>query len=158
MTFDLAAVLPQLLPRAIAWAEAKSDEVLKEGKPLSTEGLALARAVGVARPELIRVSLVESLPLPEDPELREAALQSGLLGPTMVGISFGHAIYICNGHATNRLLSHECRHVYQYETAGSIAAFLPLYLDQIITYGYEQAPLEIDARNHERNVTGKHEA
>ena len=158
MTFDLAAVLPQFLPRAIAWAEAKSDEVLKEGKPLSIEGLALARAVGVARPELIRVSLVESLPLPEDPELREAALQSGLLGPNMVGISFGHAIYICNGHATNRLLSHECRHVYQYETAGSIAAFLPLYLDQIITYGYEQAPLEIDARNHERNVTGKHEA
>jgi hypothetical protein len=47
------------------------------------------------------------------------------------------------------LLSHELRHVYQYEAAGSIAAFLLNYLWQIATAGYEECPLELDARAHE---------
>jgi hypothetical protein len=56
------------------------------------------------------------------------------------------------GQGSNRLISHECRHVHQYEVAGSIAGFLPLYLQQIVSYGYEQAPYEIDAREHEIGV------
>ena len=48
-----------------------------------------------------------------------------------------------------RLLSHECRHVFQYEQAGSIALFLPLYLDAIVRVGYENCPFEQDARAHE---------
>jgi hypothetical protein len=48
-----------------------------------------------------------------------------------------------------RLLSHECRHVHQYEAHGSIAAFLPVYLEQIATVGYRNSPLEQDARAHE---------
>lgn len=152
MAYDLAAALPQLLPRAIAWAESKSAEVCSGGIILTPARLVMARAVGVACPEHIRVSFVDRLPIPEDPELREAALQSGLLGPGMVGLTLGYAVYICNGSETNRLLSHECRHVYQYEAAGSIASFLPVYLQQIVTFGYAQAPLEVDARNHERDA------
>lgn len=38
---------------------------------------------------------------------------------------------------------------HQYEQAGSIAAFLPRYLQQIVTVGYNNAPFEIDARSHE---------
>jgi hypothetical protein len=49
----------------------------------------------------------------------------------------------------NRLVSHECRHGDQYETQGSIAAFLPVYLLQIATVGYFDAPFEQDARAHE---------
>jgi hypothetical protein len=54
--------------------------------------------------------------------------------------------------ATTRLVSHELRHVHQYETAGSIAAFLGVYLAQIATVGYDNAPLEPDAIRHERHV------
>jgi hypothetical protein len=149
-SFDLAAVLPRLLPRAIVWAELHSAEIQATGVSLNPSGLAIARAVGVVHAEHIRVSIVPSLPLPEDPELRDAALQSGLLGPTMVGVTLGYSIYLVKGYVSTRLLSHECRHVYQYETAGSIAAFLPTYLMQIARYGYEAAPLEVDARNHEQ--------
>jgi hypothetical protein len=49
-----------------------------------------------------------------------------------------------------RLLSHECRHVYRYETSGSTAEFLPGYLPQIATVGYINAPLEQDARTRDR--------
>jgi hypothetical protein len=53
------------------------------------------------------------------------------------------------GYGTPRLISHEFRHVAQYEVAGSIEAFLPVYLAQIVEAGYEAAPFEVDARNHE---------
>lgn len=149
MDVDLAAVLPWLLPRAIEWAETKSREVLRTGAPLSDLGVRLARSVGVYSPGKIRICTVSTLPVPDDPELRTVALSMGLLGPGMVGLTLGHGIYICDGHFSNRLISHECRHVHQYEQAGSIRAFLPLYLQQIAEYGYEGAPYEVDARDHE---------
>lgn len=150
MTFDLRTVLPLLIPKAIVWAEAQSSLIGQVGQPLNDTLLAVARSVGVMHPELIRVAEVPRLPLPEDPELQQAALESGLLGPNMVGMTFGYGIYVCRGHSTIRLLSHELRHSYQYEQAGSIAAFLPTYLQQIVSVGYNNAPYEIDARAHER--------
>lgn len=150
MTYDLRSVLPVLIPKAIAWAEAQSSSIGQVGQPLNDVLLTVAQNVGVMHPELIRVAEVSRLPLPEDPELQQAALATGLLGPNMVGMTFGYGIYICRGHGTIRLLSHEFRHAFQYEQAGSIAAFLPTYLQQIVTVGYHNAPFEIDARAHER--------
>ncbi len=149
MTYDLAAVLPKLLPQAIKWVELRSAEILLTGKPLTPAGIAVAQSVGVLDPDRIRVELVESLPLPDDQMLRDVALQTGLLGPDMAGVTFGHGIYACIDHVTNRLLAHECRHVFQYEDAGSIAAFLPVYLQDIVQYGYFESPFEADARQCE---------
>lgn len=151
MTFDLRAALPVLVPKAISWAEAQSSAIAQVGKPLNEVLLAIARSVDVLHPEHIRIAEVPSLPLPEDPELKQAALATGLLGPGMVGLTLGYGIYVCHGHSNVRLLSHEFRHVHQYEQAGSIAAFLPVYLQQIATVGYNNASLEIDARAHERH-------
>ncbi len=150
MVFDLQAVLPQLLPGAIAWAESESRKAAEGGEPLSEADKVMARSVGVQRPELIRVMLVDALPFPEDPFLKEAAIQTGLLGPHMAGLTLGHSILVVRGTLDSRLLSHECRHVYQYEEHGSIGAFLPVYLQQIATIGYAAAPLEQDARAYER--------
>ncbi len=121
----------------------------ESGQPLNDYHLAIARAVGVERPELIRVALVQQMPLPGHPDLRAAARQAGLLGPDTRGLTLGYSVFLRRGHDTIRLRSHEFRHVYQYETAGSIAAFLPLYLQQILELGYDNAPFEIDARSHE---------
>ena len=134
MALDLAA-LATLLPSAIAWAESLAAEAAVTGAALSPADAELATAVGVRRPDLVRVKIVPQLPLPDEPAARSAALDAGLLGPTMIGLTLGYGIYIREGHLTARLLSHECRHVSQYETAGSIAAFLPVYLAQILTYG-----------------------
>lgn len=149
MPIDLQTALPYLLPKAIQWAEAQSQEIQADGVPLAEKGLQIARSVGVQRPELIRLSIVEKLPLPEDEMLRVAALETGLLGPGMVGLTLGYSVFICKGHDSIRLLSHEFRHVYQYEQAGSIAAFLAGYLQQIVMFGYSNAPFEMDARTHE---------
>ena len=149
MTFDLRTALPVILPKAIAWAEAQYSSISQVGQPLNKALLAVARNVGVLHPDRIRVVEVPSLPLPEDPELKEAALATGLLGPGMIGLTLGYGIYVCRDHRSVRLLSHEFRHVYQYEQAGSIAAFLPIYLKQIVSFGYANAPFELDAKAHE---------
>ena len=146
---DLQTDLPLLLPKAIAWAEAQATEVKRTGCPLNDSGLDLARKVGVGQPEHVRVAVVKALPMPDDPGLRDAAQQMGLLGPNMHGLTLGYSVFICQGHETTRLLSHELRHVYQYEQAGSIAAFLRAYLPQVIEVGYSQAPFELDAKAHE---------
>src|SRR5437879_3466641 len=118
---DLAALLPILVPRAVAWAEAQSRAVLGQGTALSELGRNLASSVAVREPDRIRLSVVNSLPVPDDPLLRAAALQTGLLGPGLVGLTLGYAVILIAGYdADPRLLSHEFRHVYQYETAGSI--------------------------------------
>ena len=148
---DLAAALPALLPRAILWAEAQSRSVLEEGAPLDAARQTLARSVGVTSPERIRVRVVDRIPVPEDVQLRAAALQAGLLAPDTLGLTLGYAVFVRSGHETRlRLLSHEFRHVYQYERAGSIASFLPTYLREIVTHGYADSPSEIDARTYER--------
>lgn len=150
MTFDLQAQLPRLIPIAVAWVETQSAYIRKTGQPLNEELSGLARSVGVQQPSLIRIVEVPALPLPDDPELGKMALATGLLGPSMIGMTLGYGIYICQGRGTIRLLSHEFRHVYQYEQAGSISAFIPVYLEQIAINGYNDAPLEKDARANER--------
>jgi hypothetical protein len=140
-----------LIPKFIAWAERQSLQISCMGQPLNNALTSLASSVGVIRPEQIRVVEVDSLPMPDDPDLKWAALEIGLLGSNMIGMTLGYGIFVCRRQGTIRLFTHEFRHVFQYEKAGSIAAFLPVYLHQILTVGYSNAPFEADARAYERN-------
>lgn len=147
---NLQAALPFLLPKAIAWAERESQRIANSGRALTEREQKLAREVGVTRVEQIRIALVDALPLPDDPELRAAALQTGLLGSDTAGLTLGYSIFVCEGYETVRLLTHEFRHVYQYEQAGSIADFLPGYLQQVVEVGYANTTFEKNAQAHER--------
>ncbi len=147
---DLRAALPELLPKAISWAEAEATRGAGAGRELTERERDFARKVGVAHPERIRVITVEALPMPTDPPLRSAAAQAGFLDPRMGGLALGYSVFVRHGYETARLLSHEFRHVYQYEQAGSIAAFLSRHLPQVVDHGYDATTFEIDARDHER--------
>jgi hypothetical protein len=145
---DLRATLTALLPDAIAWATREAARVAAIGNPLLPPAVDVARRMGVTRPDEIRILVVDALPLPDRALLRDAALQAGFLGPGSIGLTLDHSIFICEGNLTREVLSHECRHVYQYESHGGIAGFLPAYLAQILDFGYRAAPLEVDAREH----------
>jgi hypothetical protein len=146
---DLAAVFEKILPDATEWVQAQSEIGLSTGRLLSPEELADARRVGVLAPEKIRLVVAPALPLPDDAALRETAVSRGLLRPEFRGLTLGYAIFIVEGHLSRKLLSHECRHVHQYENAGAIREFLVEYLAQIVRFGYHDAPYEIDARHYE---------
>jgi hypothetical protein len=47
---SLAERLPLLLPRVIAWATRESQRIRRSGQPLTPQGIAVARAVGVVQP------------------------------------------------------------------------------------------------------------
>ena len=152
MNQAFADLLPTLLPSAIAWAEAQQQQTLARGQQLDALAQALARSVGVRHPERIRLEVFDVLPVPKDAELRAATVQAGLLGSGTIGLTLGYAVLVRSGWETDgQLLSHEFRHVQQYEQLGSVRQFLPVYLEQIARFGYDDAPLEIDARDHERD-------
>ena len=146
---DLRGALPLLLPKAIAWAEEEASRVATSGRALTADEITLAGKVGVVKPDLIRIQSCDRLPMPQDPSLHAAAVQTGLLGSNMVGLTLGYSVFVRRGHEARRLLAHEFRHVFQYEQNGAIAGFFPVYLQQIVTVGYANAPLEVDARAHE---------
>jgi hypothetical protein len=149
---EFAERLPELLPRALEWAEQQSRVILRLGQPLSAPGLSLARAVGVAHPDQIRVLVVPHIPAPEDPEIKQLALEQNVIGPGTHGLTLGYGIFIQEGQYGPQLISHECRHVYQVETHDGLASFIPAYLKQIAEFGYDDAPYEIDARAQERTA------
>jgi hypothetical protein len=149
---SVIAHLLRLMPLAVSWVETQEAHILATGRTLTEVETRMAAAVGVRDPGRVRIKLVGQIPAPDHPELQSIASETGLIGPRTGGITFGHGIYVRDGHIFNRLVSHELRHVHQYEAAGSIDAFLKIYLRQIATVGYERAPLELDARRHERNT------
>jgi len=154
-------VTPLLIQKAIAWAEAQYAAIAQTGLPLDDAQLAMAASVGVQHPDRIRIAEVQRFPVPDDPALKQTAFDTGLLGPDTLGLTLGYGVYVRQGYigqghirqgfSSNRLLSHEFRHVYQYEQAGSISAFLLEYLQQIVMFGYSKAPFEVDARAHEKD-------
>jgi hypothetical protein len=147
MAGGLRRLLPLAAPVVAAWARAQEKKILARGEPLAPDEAAVARAAGVREPQRIRVLRVERAPVPAARALAWLARRAGLPGPDVDGMTLGHGIYLCTqGRGSARLLAHECRHVYQYERAGSVGAFIAAYLREVAAFGYRDAPLEADAR------------
>jgi hypothetical protein len=144
--------LRTLLPKAVAWAEQQSGQIRRFGEPLTDDERGLARRMGVANPGLIRVLTVEEIPRPEDPVLLAFAESVGFLDQEPNGLTLGYGIFLRSGTRANRLISHECRHVFQYEQMRTIENFLRAYLAQILEFGYWKAPLEEDAYANETDA------
>ena len=79
--------MPQILPQAIRWARTQSETALSAGRSLDGEFLSIAQDVGVANPERVRILELPHLPMPDDPLLRQAAVEADLLGPNMAGLT-----------------------------------------------------------------------
>ena len=140
-----------LAPRVVTWAQRMEAESLRNGAPLPASLQQLARDVGVRDVARVRIVVVDRVPLPDEAPLRAAASQVGLSQESASGMTLGYAIYARRGEEADvRLLSHELRHVAQYEAAGGIPAFLARHLEDLARVGYEDSPFEADARAHER--------
>ncbi|HEY0858196.1 MAG TPA: hypothetical protein VGE16_14115 [Albitalea sp.] len=140
------ALLPLATPVVAAWARWQNRRILRDGEPLTPEQMQIASVVGVVHPERVRVLRVGRIPFPGGRPIDRLARRMGLPGLDVDGLTLGHGIFMRRGAATLRLLAHECRHVAQFEAAGSLRAFLADYLRQVSRHGYADAPYEVDAR------------
>lgn len=139
------AGVPLALPVAWAWAGWCRRRALRHGRALDDEARALARAVGVADPDRVRVWLLPGMPVPG------RRLWERLFGPRVpwagtTAMTLGPAVLCFGAPPDPLLLAHELRHVQQFESAGSLRAFLAAYLRQVARHGYRDAPWEVDAR------------
>lgn len=139
-------LLPLFTPLVDTWAAWQRARVLRSGRPLTPTQRRIASAVGVAEPGRIRLQLVERVPIPGGAWAASLSHRFGFAGPDVDGLTLGEAIYIRHAALSDDLLAHECRHVQQFEAAGSLHAFLAAYLRQVARHGYRHAPFEVDAR------------
>ena len=142
----LLAHFETLLPLAAAWAAQEEERVLREGVSLSQLEIADARAIGVLHPERVRLLRVEEVPVPSHPQLRAAAETIHFLSPETRGLTLQHGIFVrwdCWGDRA--LVAHELVHTEQYERLGGILPFLQRYLQECLTIGYANAPMELEA-------------
>lgn len=142
--------LRNVVRHACKWAKSQEELALREGMPLSADEIEIARQMGVNSPEKVRV-IVGDIPQPSHPTLYVGTTKLGLKGDQLNGITFGHGIFVKKNSTFNRksLISHELRHVKQYEEFGSIRSFLSEYLKQLNEVGYNNSGFEVDAYKHQ---------
>lgn len=145
--------LDRLILAATEWAIAQNASARSVGRSLDPAEASEAVSVGVAFPEKVRLCVVSAIPKPDHPILMDAMKMTDFLGEGTLGLTLGNAIFVLEGHECEGwLLRHELRHVAQYENAGSIGSFLKEYLEQVLSVGYRDAPLEADARRYEKRI------
>lgn len=142
----LIAHFGTLLPLAVKWATAVECRILREGVPLSEQGLSDARVLGVREPDRVRLLALARVPMPRNLTLRAAAAAIQFLTPATCGLTLRYGIFIRSDCWGDRnLVAHELAHTAQYERLGGIEAFLRQYLSECLTIGYPDAPMEQEA-------------
>jgi hypothetical protein len=148
MAFARVAVrlLPLFVPVAARWVRRRERAILAYGVPLSEEELADALAIGVRRPECVRLQCVERIPIFEHRLLRPLARMVEPFFVHTAGLTLNHAIFIRSDYwRDRRLVAHELVHVAQYERMGGIRPFLKAYFRECLLPGYPLGPLEQEA-------------
>ncbi|MEA3209808.1 MAG: hypothetical protein QOE70_2865 [Chthoniobacter sp.] len=139
-------LVPVLLPYVTRWIEAREQQILIEGAPLSEQGIADALAVGVVQPQRVRLLRVPKVPLPAGRLIRLAERLGGGPWERTAGLTARYGIFIREAYwGDRRLIAHELAHTAQYERLGGIAPFLRVYLTECLTSGYAGAALELEA-------------
>ncbi|MBV9468176.1 MAG: hypothetical protein JO316_03140 [Abitibacteriaceae bacterium] len=143
---DILMQFEQLLPLAAAWAERQEGLILETGVPLTHTEMDDARCVRVQHPERVRLLRVAGVPMPDDPVLRAAAVEVGLMSPYTGGMALRYGIFVREDYWRERdIIAHELTHAAQYERLGGFLPFLRQYLTECLTVGYLQSPLELEA-------------
>jgi hypothetical protein len=151
MSFLPLNELPVLFPHVVDWISYLEKQPRDSGRPLIPIEFNLARHVGVARPEQVRILSVPRIPLPSHPRVKQSAKEAGLLTADTGGLTAGYGVIVrldCTRDL--RLLAHEFVHVAQYERLGR-EGFLQEYIQQIAAHGYLDAPFELEAEAKSRS-------
>lgn len=146
MRFLLAICFAAILAPLVAfWVWLQQRRILRSGRPLSNREAGLAAAVGMTDPTVLRVLVLETVPMPGPRWAHRFAQRLGFPALTAAGMSLGKGIYLDQKFEDRPvLLAHECVHSAQYERHG-IFGFLCRYLYQCVRVGYANAAFEREA-------------
>ncbi len=144
----------QLLPLAFQWARNIENFVLQHGSPLRRRQVADARQVGVKEISRVRVLAVDRMPLPEEPQLAEAARRTQIITDFCRAIAIGHAVVVrANAWGDRELFLHQLVHVAQCERSGGLEQWVRQYLDDRMNCpNFTIGALEQEARRIAREI------
>ena len=144
----------QLLPLAFQWAWHTQNFVLRHGSPLRRRQVADARQVGVKEISRVRVLAVDRMPLPEQPELAEAARRTQIITDFCRAIAIGHAVVVrADAWGDRELFLHQLVHVAQCERSGGLEQWVRQYLvDRTNCPNFAIGALEEEARRIAREI------
>ena len=143
-----------LLPLAYQWAKAQEDFVLAGGTPLTPRQTEDARRAGIRDCSRVRVLVVDRIPLPDDPELAEAARRTGIITHDTRCVGFGDAVIIrADSWSDRELLLHNLVHIAQCERSGGLEQWIRQYLgDRQTCAEFTVGSLEEEARGLARAI------
>ncbi len=144
----------QLFPLAFQWARNIENFVLQHGSPLPRRQVADAHQVGVKELCRVRVLAVDRMPLPEGPELAEAARRTQIITDSCRAIAIGHAVVIrADAWGDRELFLHQLVHVAQCERSGGLEQWVRQYLDDRMNCpNFTIGALEQEARRIAREI------
>ncbi len=133
----------RIFPKAVLWVTQMEQACMEMGQPLLPQNRQDGEMIGIRELAAVRVMVLNEMPAPSDPELRQLA----------AGMTFGHGIVLKNGHYNRHLIAHELGHVLQYERFGGIEPFLVAYIAEVVFPPYyPNGPLEQEAERLANNV------
>jgi hypothetical protein len=150
----------RLLPLAYSWAKAQEEYILSRGAPLGARYRADADRVGVRDFARVRMLVVDRVPLPEDPDLAEAAQRAHIITDACRGIAIGHGIVIrADCWQDRELVLHQLVHVAQCERTGGLEPFVRQYLcDRRTCDNFTVGVMEEEARRLAREICASDDA
>ncbi len=137
--------LQRLFPRALAWFNQVEAALLPHGRALTDAEQEIAKQLDVKQPQAVRIVVLATFPMPDDPELRVEAERHGLGSKEEGGRTMGNVIMLkprFQHDAT--VLRHEFVHVSQQDRMGK-ENFLRRYVIELEMLGYARSPLELEA-------------
>lgn len=142
-----------LFKLACEWVINQEKRILNEGITLDDDQQIDAYLIGIKNIQKVRLMSVSEMPKPNHKELQPALEATGLLSSSTIGVCYRYGIYIKEEYINERrLIVHELTHTLQYERFGSIDAFLKQYLQECLTVGYFNSPLEQEAQEMENKI------
>ena len=149
-------IVSRVFPHLVSWVTQMEKDILQVGLPLHPVNRTDAEAIGIGQIDVVRIVVLDKLPLPTHSELRLLAVQTGLITPKTVGMTFGHGIALKHGGYTRWVVAHELTHVLQYERLQGIEPFLKEYVKEIShPAAYGSGPSEIEASRTADSVLGR---
>ncbi len=148
-------ILPLVMPMACAWVARQERRIIRHGIRLNVTQTDDARRAGVLHPDRVRLQIVDEIPVGMPATLRAIGRRLDLVPPGTIGMSLRYGILIrSDAWNDRRILVHELVHTAQYERLGGIWPFLHQYLDECLSGGYANAPLEDEACGVSRVICG----
>lgn len=148
MYFMVIKILSILIAPILAlWVRHHESKICKQGRQLSEEETKYAIDLGILCYDKVYILEVAKVPSGLPPFIEKWLQRMHFPAGNAAGMSMRYGIYIDKSYRSNiELIRHELVHTAQYEHLGSLRKFLQLYIYQMMALGYQNAPLEMDAR------------